>query len=71
MVVRGTGGIGGEEPVERGEIPADTDIPSGVARLVGPLFYRRWFSREPVDDAFLDEVVRGVVSPLQPPAVSG
>ena len=28
-----------------------------VAALVGPLFYRRWMSKEPLDEAFLDTMV--------------
>jgi AcrR family transcriptional regulator len=38
---------------QRGEIPADTDVSAMVASLMGPLFYRRWFTREPIDDAFV------------------
>ena len=29
-----------------------------VAAIVGPLFYRRWFSKEPIDKEFVSEVVR-------------
>ncbi len=27
-----------------------------VATTAGPLFYRRWFSKEPLDDAFVDRL---------------
>lgn len=45
---------------QRGELPADSCTSALVARLVGPLFYRRWFSREPMDAAFVEEVLRDV-----------
>jgi hypothetical protein len=32
-----------------------------VAALIGPLIYRRWFSREPLDDRFVKAVVEGAV----------
>jgi hypothetical protein len=31
-----------------------------VAELLGPLFYRRWFSREPIDDQFIETVTQAV-----------
>lgn len=34
-----------------------------VAELVGPLFYRRWFSREVLDDKFVKSVIRNGVLP--------
>jgi hypothetical protein len=33
-----------------------------VAALIGPLYYRRWFSREPNDDKFVDLIVRAVLA---------
>ena len=33
-----------------------------VAALVGPLFYRRWMSKEPLDEAFLDTMVDQAVA---------
>jgi len=39
----------------------DTDASALVAMLVGPLFYRRWFSREVVSDAFARQVVAQVL----------
>ena len=38
---------------------ATTDV---VATLVGPLFYRRWMSKEPLDKAFLDTMVDQAVA---------
>lgn len=49
-----------ERAAGRGEIPATTDHSAMIAALLGPLFYRRWFSREPIDDEFVGTVV-GVV----------
>jgi AcrR family transcriptional regulator len=46
-----------ERAGDRGELPADADVPMIVAALLGPLFYRRWFSREPIDDAFVTAIV--------------
>ncbi|MEV4143472.1 TetR/AcrR family transcriptional regulator [Amycolatopsis sp. NPDC049691] len=43
--------------IARGEAAANTD-PEFVADLfLGPLFYRRLLSREPLDDAFVERVV--------------
>lgn len=44
--------------IARGELPADTDPATMAAILLGPLFYRRWFSREPLDDTFIGAVIR-------------
>lgn len=41
----------------RGELGPDFDVADLTAAIAGPLFYRRWFSRQELDDAF----VRGVV----------
>ena len=46
-----------------GDIPASTDPSDMIAALVGPLFYRRWFSREPLDEAFVRSIVRTALSP--------
>lgn len=44
--------------VHRGELPRATDPGALAATLIGPLFYRRWFSREPLDASFVAYVVR-------------
>jgi AcrR family transcriptional regulator len=46
---------------ERGELAAKADVRTLVARLVGPLFYRRWFTREPLDEAFVRDIISSVV----------
>ena len=33
-----------------------------AAALRGPLYFRRWFSREPIDDSFVDLIVQGVLA---------
>lgn len=53
--------------VRRGELPADTDPSVLIAGLMGPLFYRRWFSREALDESFVTSVVRQVVGARDPP----
>ncbi len=47
-----------------GEIPTSTDPSTMIAALLGPLFYRRWFSREPLDDPFVKAVAQSVISRL-------
>ena len=51
-----------ERAVVRGEIQSSADFSAVVAALLGPLFYRRWFSREPVDDKFVDLIVQAVLA---------
>src|ERR1700722_537127 len=46
----------------RGEIPPETDLDAIAAALRGPLYFRRWFSREPIDDRFVDLIVQGVLA---------
>ena len=48
--------------VERGELPADTDIDLAVEAILGPIFYRHLLSGEPVDRPLarrlVDQVLR-------------
>ena len=46
----------------RGEIAATADRSTMIAGLMGPLFYRRGFSREPIDERFVTRIVRNVIS---------
>ena len=48
--------------VDKGRLPKNTDVPLLIALLVGPLFYRRWFSRETVSNDFVEQVVANVIS---------
>jgi AcrR family transcriptional regulator len=60
-----------ERAVLRGEIPPDVDLSSVAAALRGPLYFRRWFSRDPIDESFVNVIVESVLAglrldPLQP-----
>jgi hypothetical protein len=46
----------------KGEIAATADRSTMIAGVMGPLFYRRWFSREPIDEQFVKRIVRNVLS---------
>ncbi len=51
-----------ERAVERGQISPDADTSAMASALRGPLYFRRWFTREPIDGPFIDLVVRGVMA---------
>ncbi|WP_436664158.1 TetR/AcrR family transcriptional regulator [Alicyclobacillus acidoterrestris] len=51
-----------QRAVDRGELSANANVSTIVAALLGPLFYRRWFSREPVDDQFVKAIIKLVLS---------
>jgi AcrR family transcriptional regulator len=51
-----------ERAALRGEIPPGADLSAIAAALRGPLYFRRWFSREPINDSFVDLIVQGVLS---------
>jgi hypothetical protein len=46
----------------RGELPRDCVPSELVAAVLGPLFYRRWFSREPLDERYVEGVVTRVIA---------
>ena len=48
--------------IRSGALPAEIDIAAISAALLGPLFYRRWFSREPIDDEFVEKIVSGALA---------
>jgi AcrR family transcriptional regulator len=54
-----------DRAAERGEIPPDTDRSFVVSALMGPLYYRRWFAREPIDEPFVATLVESVVGGLR------
>ncbi len=54
-----------ERAADRGQLQATADRSSMVAALLGPLFYRRWFSREPLDDHFVNTVTALVIASQQ------
>lgn len=43
--------------IDRGELPADHDLDTTIARLAGPLFYRRVLARAPLEDAFVTTII--------------
>lgn len=47
--------------MQKGELPKTTDAALLVATLTGPLFYRRWFSREPLTNAFVKQIIHLVL----------
>jgi AcrR family transcriptional regulator len=49
----------------RGEIPSAADRNAIAAALLGPLFYRRWFSREQIDTEFVDTIIGGAIAGLR------
>ena len=51
-----------ERAARRGEIPPEADLSAIAAALRGPLYFRRWFSREPIDDSFVDLIVQSVLA---------
>jgi AcrR family transcriptional regulator len=53
-----------DRAAQRGDIPADTDRSFVVSALMGPLYYRRWFVRQPIDQQFVADLVRSVVGGL-------
>lgn len=50
-----------QRAVERGEVPAGSDLDELVDRLAGPVFHRRFVSGLPLDRAFIEHVVDGVL----------
>jgi AcrR family transcriptional regulator len=46
-----------QRALRTGELPTNTDVATLIAALTGPLFYRRWFSREPLTDDFANRIV--------------
>jgi AcrR family transcriptional regulator len=50
-----------QRALQKGELPTNTDAAMLIAALTGPLFYRRWFSREPLTDDFAVQIVLRVL----------
>jgi AcrR family transcriptional regulator len=49
----------------RGEIPSKADREAITASLLGPLFYRRWFSRGKLDAKFVETIIRSTLAGLR------
>jgi AcrR family transcriptional regulator len=56
-----------ERAAGRGEIPETADHATMIAGLMGPLFYRRWFSREPIDEQFITRIVSNAIGSRRNP----
>jgi AcrR family transcriptional regulator len=52
---------------EDGRFATDADLDLVCSQLVGPLFYRRFISRQHTSEAFVAALVRGVITPLLRP----
>lgn len=52
--------LAAERAQARGELPPCRRPAQVVASVMGPLFYRRWFSKEPIDPDFVEDVVKSV-----------
>jgi hypothetical protein len=50
-----------ERAHKKGEIAWDQDASHLIPPIVGPLFFRRWFSGESLDDNFLRAVAQGAI----------
>ena len=50
-----------ERAKDRGEIPAGKRAADLIAVIVGPLFYRRWFSKEAIDDRFTEATIDAAI----------
>ena len=50
-----------QRAVERGELPDDSNLDELLDRLAGPVFHRRYVSGLPLDQAFIEHVVDGVL----------
>ena len=48
----------------RGQIPSTVDREAIIALLLGPLFYRRWFSREKIETTFVETIIRSALAAL-------
>ena len=51
-----------ERAKQRGEMPPGRSAADLIAAALGPLFYRRWFSKEAIDDRFVEAVIDAAVA---------
>lgn len=52
-----------ETAVRHGELVPAVDVEVACAQLAGPLLYRRYLSREPLTDDFVNRLVRSTLGP--------
>ncbi len=55
-----------ERAQQRGELSRGRRPTEVVAMILGPLFHRRWFSREPLDEGFVKRVIESAVTGAKP-----
>ena len=60
-----------ERAIRRKELAPGLTPADVAAAIVAPLFYRRWFSREPIDDQFVKKIIRNLVGELSRNARTG
>jgi AcrR family transcriptional regulator len=48
-----------EAAIERGELDGGLDLDTAIARLAGPLFYRRVLAHAPIDQELVDRIIVG------------
>jgi AcrR family transcriptional regulator len=51
-----------ERAQQKGELSRTQRPTEVLALILGPLFYRRWFSREPLDERFVKRVVESAIN---------
>ncbi|TDC85196.1 TetR/AcrR family transcriptional regulator [Micromonospora sp. KC606] len=51
--------------VDRGELPADTDLDAAVDLIAGPLYWRLAIARTPLTDTYLDTLADAVTAGLR------
>jgi AcrR family transcriptional regulator len=54
------------EAVQRGDLPADTDVPAAVDQLYAPVYYRLLLRHEPLGDELPGVLVRQLLTGLRP-----
>ena len=54
-----------ERAALRGEIPPEADLSAIAAALLGPLYFRRWFSRDPINEGFVNLIVQSVLAGMR------
>ncbi len=55
-----------ERAVQKGQLSRSTNASELIAAIVGPLFYRRWFSRETLDERFAKGTVERALRKSNP-----
>lgn len=68
LLASGTAGLRRalEAGIERGELPASLDVEATIARLAGPLLYRRILAHAPIEEAFVSRIITGFVNEASP-----